>query len=143
MMMMMMMMMHCVCGMVNRGKAFSLISTRDHCQRSTPSQISDTPRAGFETAQNLSSGLVDWSCEVVITTTPWRHMTTLVITSLSCNFPKNPCKTCVKICEDLLHPNLLKRKFSNNSPEGFFDGSCSAYTTMRLFPPDTSPKPLS
>ena len=30
-------------------------------------QISNTPRAGFEPAQNLSSGLVEWSCAVVIT----------------------------------------------------------------------------
>ena len=28
------------------------------------------PRAGFEAAQNLSSGFVDQSCTVVITTTP-------------------------------------------------------------------------
>ena len=30
------------------------------------------PQGGFEPAQNLSSGLVEWSCAVVITTTPWR-----------------------------------------------------------------------
>ena len=72
-MMMMMMMMNYFCGMVDRRKAFSLISSRDHCQRSSPSPISDTPRAGFEHAQNLSSGLVVWSCAVVITTTPQRH----------------------------------------------------------------------
>ena len=36
-------------------------------------RISDTPRAGFEPAQNLGSGLVEWSCAVVITTTPRRH----------------------------------------------------------------------
>ena len=47
------------CGMVDRRKAFSLISSRDHCQRSSPSRISNTPRAGFEPAQNLSSGLVE------------------------------------------------------------------------------------
>ena len=51
-----MMMMNCFCGMVDRRKAFTLISSRDHCQRSSPSQISDTLRAGFEPAQNLSSG---------------------------------------------------------------------------------------
>ena len=54
----MMMMMNCFCCMVDRRKAFSLISSRNHCQRSWPSQISDTPRAGFEPAQNLNSGLV-------------------------------------------------------------------------------------
>ena len=41
-----MMMMNCFRGMVDRQKAFSLISSRDHCQRSSPSRISDTPRAG-------------------------------------------------------------------------------------------------
>ena len=49
---------------------FSLIFSWDHCRRSSPSRISDTRRAGFEHAQNLSSELVEWSCAVVITTTP-------------------------------------------------------------------------
>ena len=60
------MMANCFCGMVDRRKAFSLISSRDYCQRSSSSRISDTPRAGFEPAQNLSSGFVEWSCAVVI-----------------------------------------------------------------------------
>ena len=71
-MMMMMMMMNCFCSMVDWRKAFSLISSRDHCQRSSPSRISDTLWAGFEPAQNLSSDFVDWSCAVVISTTPRR-----------------------------------------------------------------------
>ena len=62
------------CGMVDRRKAFTLISSRDHCQRSSPSGISDTPRQRFETAQNLSSGLVERSCAVVITTKPRSHI---------------------------------------------------------------------
>ena len=53
----MMMMMNCCCGMVDRRKAFSLISSQDHCQRSSPLWISDTPQAGFEPAQSLGSGL--------------------------------------------------------------------------------------
>ena len=53
------------CGMVDRWKVCSLISSRGHCQRYSPSQISDTPRAGFEPAQNLSSVLVEWSYAVV------------------------------------------------------------------------------
>ena len=73
MMMMMMMMMNCFCGLVDRRKAFSLTSSRDHSQISSPSRISDTPRAGFGPAQNLGSGFVEWSCAVVITTTPRRH----------------------------------------------------------------------
>ena len=67
-MMMMMMMMNSFCDMLDRRKAFILISSRDHCQRSTPTRISDTPRAGFEPTQNLSSCFVQWSCLVVITT---------------------------------------------------------------------------
>ena len=71
--MMLKMMMSYFCGMVVRRKTFSLVSSRDHCQRSSPSRFSNTPRAGFEPAQNLSSGLVEWSCAVVITTTPRRQ----------------------------------------------------------------------
>ena len=59
---------------IGQRKAFSLISSRDHCQRSSSSRISNTPRAGFELAQNLSSDFVEWSCAVVITTTPRRHL---------------------------------------------------------------------
>ena len=41
-----MMMANCFCDMVDRPKVFSFISSLDHCQRSSPSRISDTPRAG-------------------------------------------------------------------------------------------------
>ena len=61
------------CGMVDRQKAFSLISSQDNCQRSSPSRISNTPWAGFEPAQNLHSGFLEWSCAVVITTRPQCH----------------------------------------------------------------------
>ena len=71
----MVMMMNCFCGMVDRRKAFGLVSSRDHCQGSSPLRISDRLRAGFEPAQN--SGLVEWSCVVVIITTPRRNRTTL------------------------------------------------------------------
>ena len=70
---MMIMMMNCFCGMVDRRKTCSLIFSQDHSQRSSPLRISDTLRAEFEPAQNFSSGLVEWSCAVVITTTPRRH----------------------------------------------------------------------
>ena len=52
-------MMICFCGMVDQRKVFSFISSLEHCQRSSPSRIFDTPRAGFEPAQNLSLGLVE------------------------------------------------------------------------------------
>ena len=67
MMMMMMMMMICFCGVVDQRKAFSLISSRIHCQRSSTSRFSDTPRAGFEPVQKPISGLTEWSCGVVVT----------------------------------------------------------------------------
>ena len=72
------MIMNCFGGMADRRKAFTLISSRDHCQRSSPSRISDTPRAGFEPAQSLNSGLVKWSYAAVITTTPRRHYIMLI-----------------------------------------------------------------
>ena len=50
-------------------RRWSLICSRDHYRRFSPSQISDTPRPVFEPAQN-GSGFVEWSCAVVITTTP-------------------------------------------------------------------------
>ena len=68
-----MMMMNCFCGMVVWRKVFSLISSWDHCQRSSQSWICDMLWAGFEPKQNLSSGLVEWSCAVTITTTPQHH----------------------------------------------------------------------
>ena len=56
----------CFCGMVDRQKTFSLIYSREYCQRSSPLWISDMPRAGFEPARNLSSGLVEWSYEYLV-----------------------------------------------------------------------------
>ena len=64
------------CGMVVQRKVFSIIFSQDHYQRPSPSRISDTLQAGFEPAQNLSWGLVEPSFAVVITTTPWCHITT-------------------------------------------------------------------
>ena len=58
--MMMMMMMNCFFGMVDQQKVLSLISSQDHCQGSSPSQISDTPQVRFEPMQNLSSGFLQW-----------------------------------------------------------------------------------
>ena len=65
MMMMMMMMKNGFCGMVDQRKVYSLISSQNHYQRSLPSWISHTPRAGFEPVQNINLGLVEWRCGVV------------------------------------------------------------------------------
>ena len=61
------------CGIVDWRKTFSLISSREHCQGSSLSRISNMPRTGFERAQNLSSGIFEWSCVLVVTTGPRRH----------------------------------------------------------------------
>ena len=68
MIMMIMMMMNCFCGMADRRNAFSLISSQDHCQRSSTLRISDTSTVGFEPAENLSSSFVKWNCTIVTTT---------------------------------------------------------------------------
>ena len=47
------------CSMAERQKAYSLIFSRDHCQRSSPSRISDTSQAGFQPALNLSLDFVE------------------------------------------------------------------------------------
>ena len=52
------MMMNCFCNMVDQQKASKLIFSQDHCQRSSPSQISYMPQI-FEPAQNLSSGFAE------------------------------------------------------------------------------------
>ena len=39
--------MNCFCGIIDQRNAFTLICSWDHCQRSSSSRISGTPRAGF------------------------------------------------------------------------------------------------
>ena len=58
-MVMMMMMMNSFCGMVDHWKAFNLISIQDHCQRSSPSRISNASQARFTSVQNLTAGFVE------------------------------------------------------------------------------------
>ena len=70
------MMMNCFCSMVGQQKALKFIFRPEHCQRFLPLWIPDKPGAQFEPAQNLSSGFVECSCAVVITTTSWHHYTT-------------------------------------------------------------------
>ena len=51
-----------------------LFSSRDHIQRFSSSQTSNNPRAGFESAQNLTSSFVVWSWVILITSTPLHHL---------------------------------------------------------------------
>ena len=57
------------CRKVDRQQALCVISSWDHCQRFSLSQICNMPRIEFETVQNLSSGFVEWGSEVMATTT--------------------------------------------------------------------------
>ena len=69
----MMIMLNYFSGIVGRQKTFCLISSRDHCQRSSPLHISNTPGAGFDTAWNLSLTFFEWRFAVVATTTSLCH----------------------------------------------------------------------
>ena len=69
--------------MVDWRKAFNVISSWDHCRRSSSSWISDTSWAGFETSQNLSSGLVEWDCAIVATTTPRKQLRSSIKNSVT------------------------------------------------------------
>ena len=75
------MMINCFCWMPDQGIGSSLMSSWDHCQRSSPLQIPDMPRGWFEPAQNLSSGFLESSYTELITTTPWRRVTGWTIKS--------------------------------------------------------------
>ena len=79
------MMMICFCGMVDRRKAFGLISSRDRCQRSSPLRISETPRSGF----------IEWSCAIVITTTPRRQEQHDNVKKIDNNVMSNNCDVIV------------------------------------------------
>ena len=56
---MMMTTLNCFRGMVDRGKTFDLISSHEHCQRSSLSGISEMLQAEFEPEQNMSQGFVE------------------------------------------------------------------------------------
>ena len=70
MMMMMMMMMMMIMMMMIRWIDF-VVCVSD--ERFLPTQVSDTPRAGFVPTQSLGSGLVESSCEAMINTPPRYH----------------------------------------------------------------------
>ena len=59
-------MMNIFSGKYDRRKGYSLIFSREHCQRSSPLQISNMPWVVFEPAQNLYSGFLKWSFTVTL-----------------------------------------------------------------------------
>ena len=61
------------------------------------SRLSEKPRAGFETAQDLSSGFVEWGCAVVITSK--HHGTAKIFRVLVCF--KSNCVASSKIKKKL------------------------------------------
>ena len=123
----MMMMMNCFFGMVNRWKAFNLISSRNYSQRSSPSGISDTPRVRFKLAQNLSSGLVEWSSARMITTTPGRHPWS----NIGCfNTSINRVKFTFFV---LQQRNFKLQKQLQQILDHFYDSHFVKYARMRVF----------
>ena len=62
--------------MVDQQKTLNFISGQNDCQKFSPSQISNMLQAGFEPALNLSSGFVEGSCAVMITTKARCHKKT-------------------------------------------------------------------
>ena len=70
--------MNCSCELIDGRKTLSFITSWNNCHTFSPSQVSNTPRGGFEPAQNLRSGFTDWSWPEEITTAPrcfnsWHH----------------------------------------------------------------------
>ena len=53
------MIMNCFREIIDQRKAFSLISSWNHCHRFSPPQISNVPQAGFEPALNLSLNFIE------------------------------------------------------------------------------------
>ena len=102
----MMVMVNCFCDIVDRRKTFSLISSQDHCQRSSPSRIPDMQRAGFEPAQNLSSGLVELSCAVVIMATVNKLKYVLFLRKLQAIDLQNRTSSLV-FFKNFIHTNTL------------------------------------
>ena len=117
------MMMNCFCRMVDRQKVFTLIPRRDHCHRCSASQISNTPRAGFEPPQNLGSGFVERSCAVVITTTTGQHMKNLNVDYGCDNLSLRMVTICSKsltlplklIFNSILHEGVFPETWKKNN----------------------------
>lgn len=89
-----MIMINCFWGIIDRRKAISIASSRDLCQRFSPSRISDLTLTWFEPALKLSSNVCRielCSCVNHYTTAPSRSLTHFVSLVTFCNLhpPKN------------------------------------------------------
>ena len=87
---------NCFWGMVDRRKAFSFISSWGHCQRSSPSRFSETPRAGFESEfrfgwMKLCSSDNHCANLILIAITFLTSFWLLIITKYSLHLLRNIC----------------------------------------------------
>ena len=111
MMMMMMMIMNCFCGMVDRRNAFSFISSWEHCQRSSPSQIWHTASRVWTCAEpefRLSSMKLCSSDNHYTTAPRWK-----VAPCCSCENEKSvkfPLENPVKVCQIRVSSNFQLTK---------------------------------
>ena len=67
-------MLNCCCKIVDRRKTLSFAISRNDCKGISLSQTSDTMRAVVELVQGLSSGFIEGSCALVVSTTRWNAM---------------------------------------------------------------------
>ena len=120
--------MNCFYWMVDQQKTIRLISRRDHCQKFSPSQISDTAR-GFELTQNLSLGFGESGCAIVIALTSRHHITT---TSRRRNYFFLKYCTIV-FCATLTVIALKSSQFVPLCKGAFWGIHCSLFECVSLF----------
>lgn len=73
---------NCFSGMVDQWKLFSRISHQNHCQILTILNLWHVA-SRIWSCVNADFRLVDWSCTVVIITTPWHHIPCFLLSSWS------------------------------------------------------------
>ena len=111
-------------------KISSVFFNRNHCQKSSLSRISNRSQAGIEPAQNLSSGLVEQSYAIVITTTPRRHYDCRTVSQPDTS-PTDTSPTDISPKWQFPDRTLPRRTFprNDNSPTGHFpEGHFSEWT---------------
>ena len=102
--------MNCFYDTVDQRNAFSLISSRDHCQRSWPIQISETPRAWTCAKLEFRPSWMklcssDNRCTIII----FLFYTSIFKISYRPMFTKLPVAVCKVYKEHKLYANLNKR----------------------------------
>ena len=126
---------NCFLGMVDWRKVFNLISSRDHFQRSSPSRISYTLWAGFEPAQHLISGLVEWSWYNHYTIASWNRTKTSNGYYSQCSEQGVMACTCI--------PTTLETEFRNGVGSIPFGSSSPSIDGWIVWQPVTQHKERS